>query len=222
MKQIEKNLWEFIRDRAVKGRRTGLGVTGVGDAIAMLLQTYGSEESISTVEHFYKNLAIGSYTESINLAEERGAFPVFHPMREEGHVFLNRVLSELSEETITKYRIFGRRNIANTTTAPAGSVSCLTQTTSGIEPAFKLHYTRRRKINPQDGNVQVDFVDDLGDKWQEYIVYHHGFQSWLTSLSAPDVPENFTDEKLFELSPYFGATANEINWVNKVWIQAGI
>ncbi|OUU74917.1 MAG: ribonucleoside-diphosphate reductase, adenosylcobalamin-dependent [Methylococcaceae bacterium TMED69] len=220
VKKIEKDLWEFIKDRATQGRRTGLGVTGVGDAIAMLGQTYGSEESISTVEHFYKNLAVGSYTESINLAKERGCFPVFDPSKELDHNFLNRIFNELDEQTIQEYKIFGRRNIANTTTAPAGSVSCLTQTTSGIEPSFMLHYTRRRKINPQDGDVRVDFVDDLGDKWQEYTVYHHKFKEWMDSTDSDCDWQSDDPSVAVSHSPYSNATANEIDWVNKVWIQA--
>ncbi len=218
VKAIEINLWSKIRAQAKRGRRTGLGVTGVGDAVAMLGATYGSEESIGLVEHFYKNLAIGSYVESINLAEERGAFPVFDLEKEKDHPFLNRILSELDGAMLEKYYRCGRRNIANTTTAPAGSVSCLTQTTSGIEPAFMLHYTRRRKINPQDGDVRVDFVDDLGDKWQEYTVYHHKFKEWLDQQGT--FSKDNTPEDLIALSPYQYATANEINWVNKVWIQS--
>jgi len=220
IKKIELDLWGFIKEQATKGRRTGLGVTGVGDAIAMLNQTYGSEKSIATVEMFYKLLAIGSYTESINLAEERGAFPIYHPLKEEGHVFLNRILNELDDETLEKYRITGRRNIANTTTAPAGSVSCLTQTTSGIEPAFMLHYTRRRKINPQDTTARIDFVDDLGDKWQEYTVYHHKFKEWMDSTDRDCEWEKDDISVAVSHSPYAQSTANEINWVNKVWIQS--
>ncbi|OUU74566.1 MAG: ribonucleoside-diphosphate reductase, adenosylcobalamin-dependent, partial [Methylococcaceae bacterium TMED69] len=220
VKKIEKDLWEFIKDRATQGRRTGLGVTGVGDAIAMLGQTYGSEESISTVEHFYKNLAVGSYTESINLAKERGCFPVFDPSKELDHNFLNRIFNELDEQTIQEYKIFGRRNIANTTTAPAGSVSCLTQTTSGIEPSFMLHYTRRRKINPQDGDVRVDFVDDLGDKWQEYTVYHHKFKEWMDSTDSDCEWKKDDLDIAVSHSPYSGATANEIDWRAKVKLQA--
>ena len=125
------------------------------------------------------------------MAAERGSFTVFDHDKEKSHPFISRILNELPENVINLYESFGRRNIANTTTAPAGSVSCLTQTTSGIEPAFMLHYTRRRKINPQDGDVRVDFVDDLGDQWQEYTVYHHGFKDWLDSIHSPDVQENF-------------------------------
>ena len=220
VKQIELNLWSKIRGRAKEGRRTGLGVTGVGDAVAMLGCQYGSEESISLVESFYKSLAISSYTESINLAEERGSFKCWDLQKEQNHPFLERILSELPLPTLEKYRKFGRRNIANTTTAPAGSVSCLTQTTSGIEPAFMLHYTRRRKINPQDAESRVDFIDDLGDKWQEYTVYHHKFKEWMDSTD-PDCEWEKDDPKIaVSHSPYFESTANEINWVNKVWIQA--
>ena len=220
VKQIERDLWTNIQAQAELGRRTGLGVTGVGDALAMLNQTYGSEDSIATVEQFYKNLAIGSYTESIILAEQRGKFGVCDVSKEENHPFVKRILNELDPAILEKYYHYGRRNIANTTTAPAGSVSTLTQTTSGIEPAFMLHYTRRRKINPQDFDARVDFVDDLGDKWQEYTVYHHKFKEWLDSIYSPDVPENFDNDQLVSLSPYENATANEINWVNKVWMQA--
>ena len=217
IKEIELNLWAKIRAQASNGRRTGLGVTGVGDAIAMLNQVYGSEESIVTVESFYKHLAIGSYTESINLAKERGSFPVWEYKKESNHPFLNRIFSQLPKAVLDDYKKYGRRNIANTTTAPAGSVSCLTQTTSGIEPAFQIRYTRRKKINPEDVDIQADFIDELGDKWQEYTVYHHKFKEYLDH-------SGFWGENNIEMaivdSPYSGATASEINWVNKVWIQA--
>jgi len=219
VKTIELNLWSKIRSRATQGRRTGLGLTGVGDTIAMLGIRYGSEESIATVEQLYKNLAVGSYTESIKMAKERGSFPICAPLKEKSHPFLDRIFNELEPEVYNEYKIYGRRNIANTTTAPAGSVSCLTQTTSGIEPAFMLHYTRRRKINPQDGDIRIDFVDDLGDKWQEYSVYHHKFKDWINSSADPNI-DCIADEDLVQMSPYAGATANEIDWVNKVWIQA--
>jgi len=218
VKQIEKELWSFIKDRAITGRRTGLGVTGVGDTLAMLGYQYGSSESIAVVEQFYKHLAIGSYTESIAMARERGAFPVCSVDKERGHPFLTRILDELPLHIREDYYVHGRRNIANTTTAPAGSVSTLTQTTSGIEPAFMLHYTRRRKINPQDGNVRVDFVDDLGDKWQEYTVYHHKFDEWIHTQGFDT--QGLDDDQLVQQSPYANATAVEIDWVNKVWLQS--
>ena len=133
---------------------------------------------------------------------------------------MERIFDELDDETLETYSTYGRRNIANTTTAPAGSVSCLTQTTSGIEPAFMLHYTRRRKINPQDEGARIDFVDDLGDKWQEYTVYHHKFKDWMDSTD-PDCEWDSEDPTVaVSHSPYAGATANEIDWVNKVWIQS--
>ena len=220
VKKIEKELWEFIKAQAIRGRRTGLGITGLGDAIAMLDQTYGSEESIKTVEEMYKWLALNSYDESITLAKERGAFPICDVKREQGHPFLERIISELLPERIDDYHTYGRRNIANTTTAPAGSVSCLTQTTSGIEPAFQAMYKRRKKINPNDEGASVDFIDDLGDKWTEYTVYHHGFQQWLNSIHSPDVQDKHTSEELVEISPYNNSTANEIDWRSKVQLQA--
>ena len=217
VKRAERELWQFIKAQAIRGRRTGLGITGLGDTIAMLGQTYGSKKSIETVEEMYKWLAINSYDASIKLAKERGAFPICDVEREEGHPFLERIINELLPERIEDYRIHGRRNIANTTTAPAGSVSCLTQTTSGIEPAFQAIYKRRKKINPNDEDARVDFIDELGDKWTEYNVYHHGFAQW---LSASDVNEELSNEDLIGMSPYANATANDIEWTNKVDLQA--
>jgi len=220
VKQIEKDLWENIQTMAILGRRTGLGITGLGDALAMLGITYGSEDSVAMTEEIYKQLALNSYDSSIQLAKERGSFPAFDFNKEKNHPFLDRILSELLPSRVEDYVEFGRRNIANTTTAPAGSVSMLTQTTSGIEPAFMLHYTRRKKINPNDENATVDFIDNSGDSWTEFQVYHHNFSQWLNSLSAPDVPEKFTNEQLVKLSPYSNATANEIDWINKVKLQS--
>ena len=216
VKRIEKEMWGFIKDQALRGRRTGLGITGLGDALAMLGVQYGSDKSIDTVEEFYKWLALNSYDASIQMAEERGPFPICNVEKELGHPFLSRIIDVFTPDQQERYAKFGRRNIANTTTAPAGSVSCLTQTTSGIEPAFMLYYKRRRKINPQDGDVRIDFVDDLGDQWQEYNVYHHKFQEW---MSVNHVTDDEVDVAI-EHSPYFGATANEINWRNKVNMQA--
>ena len=220
VKEIELNLWNNIRKAAKNGRRTGLGITGLGDALAMMNIIYGSEESVETTEEIYKWLSLNSYEASIQLAIERGAFPCWDYEKEKDHQFIDQVVSELLPERQKDYKKHGRRNIANTTTAPAGSVSVLTQTTSGIEPAFMLHYTRRKKINPNDENASIDFVDDSGDKWTEFTVYHHCFKQWMNSISAPDVPDNFSSQQLVDLSPYKGATANEINWVNKVKMQA--
>lgn len=219
VKQIEKDLWENIKTQALSGRRTGLGVTAVGDALAMIGVKYGSKESIDVVEKFYKALSLNSYYSSCVLAKERGAFPIHNHEKEEGHEFLERIwktdprILELSRST-------GRRNIALTTTAPAGSVSVLTQTTSGIEPAYMLSYMRRKKINTDaEPNARIDFVDDSGDKWQEYTVYHHGFKEWTNTIEVGP-GKTMSNEKLVAMSPYAGATASEIDWVAKVKMQA--
>ena len=210
VKRGEKEMWETIKAQALRGRRTGLGVTAIGDAVAALGIRYGSEESIRTVEKIYKRLTVSAYKSSCNLAQERGAFPVYDPLKEEGHAYLSRVLGS-DEELTAMHAKHGRRNIALTTTAPAGSVSVLTQTTSGIEPAFLLKYMRRKKINTDaEPNARVDFVDDVGDAWQEYPVYHHAFREWMET-------SGLEDEKM---SPYWKATANEIVWTQKVKMQA--
>jgi ribonucleoside-diphosphate reductase alpha chain len=217
VKYYERTLWHNIRQAAIKGRRTGLGITGLGDALAMLGIQYGSEKSVSTTEEIYKWLSLNSYESSIILAKERGSFPIWDLDLEANHPFLDRILSNLLDNRLEDYRNYGRRNIANTTTAPAGSVSMLTQTTSGIEPAFMLHYKRRKKINPNDENAIVDFVDDLGDKWTEFNVYHHKFKEYM-EWSGFWGEENL--ENCIVDSPYYGATANEIDWSAKVKLQA--
>ena len=218
VKYHERSLWGNIRAAALKGRRTGLGITGLGDALAMIGVTYGSEESVDIVEEIYKTLALSAYRSSCILAKERGAFEVYDFERELNHKFIQR-LYDADPELEELSRAHGRRNIALTTTAPAGSVSVLTQTTSGIEPAFMLHYTRRKKLTGQDADARVDFVDDSGDKWQEYTVYHHGFRQWMDTIDVGE-GETMSNEKLVEMSPYAGATANEIDWVAKVKMQA--
>ncbi len=210
VKRTEREMWESIKAQALRGRRTGLGVTAVGDAIAALGIRYGSEESIRAVEEIYKCLTLNSYKSSCVLAEERGAFPVYDESKEVGHPFLGRLFGA-DEELAAMHKKSGRRNIALTTTAPAGSVSVLTQTTSGIEPAFLLKYMRRKKINTDaEPNARIDFVDDSGDKWQEYPVYHHAYREWMETTGLED-------EKM---SPYWKATANEIVWTQKVKMQA--
>ena len=206
VKQIEKDLWINIKTRAKMGRRTGLGVTAVGDTLAGLGIQYGSNKSVKVVEKIYKCLAINSYRSSCILASERGSFPVHDAKREESHPFLKRIWEE-APDILEMNRKTGRRNIAITTTAPAGSVSTLTQTTSGIEPAYLLKYTRRRKVSSDDA---FDFTDEIGDKWQEYTVYHHKFQMWM------DVTKE-TDPKK---SPYFQACSNDIDWIQKIKMQA--
>lgn len=211
VKAVELNLWKKIRTAAVNGRRTGLGVTAVGDTVAMMNMVYGSDDSIEFVESLYRGLAVGSYRSSVEMAAERGCFPVYSYRKESGHPFIQRVLEAGGDELQELYETHGRRNIANTTTAPCGSVSILTQTTSGIEPAYTLIYTRRKKINPNDEDAKVDFVDDLGDKWTEFTVRHHGFAQWqaINGKSDTDIEE----------SPYFGGTSNDVNWVQKVKMQ---
>lgn len=225
-RQPEINLWNRIKEQALNGRRTGLGITGLGDTLAMLGQQYGDKKSITTTEKIYRVLGTHSYISSMIMAKERGAFVVHDPSREESHPFLSRIFESIDElggiEGIQSNNWndkWGRRNISNTTTAPAGSVSVLTQTTSGIEPAFMLHYVRRKKINPNDVEANVDFVDDLGDRWSEFSVYHHGFKQWMDTINVEE-GETMSNERLVEMSPYCGATANEINWVSKVDLQA--
>ncbi len=217
VKQIELDLWENVKSQAILGRRTGLGITGLGDMLAMLGLQYGSEAAVAETEEVYKWLSVNSYESSIVLAKERGSFAAWDYEREADHPFISKVIGELLPERQEEYREHGRRNIANTTTAPAGSVSVLTQTTSGIEPAFMLHYTRRKKLTGQDADARIDFVDDSGDKWQEYTVYHHGFKQWIEQSEFKDGSD---PDELVGLSPYKSSTANEINWVAKVEMQA--
>lgn len=219
VKYYERNLWNNVRQAALNGRRTGLGITGLGDALAMVGIQYGSPESVEMTEGIYKTLALGAYESSCKLAAERGAFEVFDFEKESGHPFIERIY-EAAPELREMARETGRRNIALTTTAPAGSVSVLTQTTSGIEPAFMLHYTRRKKLTGQDEDARVDFIDDSGDKWQEYTVYHHGFKQWLDTTSPSREWDKDDLSVAVSHSPYHGATANEIDWVSKVDMQA--
>jgi ribonucleoside-diphosphate reductase alpha chain len=210
VKAIERQLWTKIRAAGLNGRRTGLGVTGLGDAIAALGARYGDNCSIDITREIYKALAVGAHRSSLIMAKERGSFPVWDYEKEKDHVYLNKVISACNGDYINMWKTTGRRNIALTTTAPVGSVSCLTRTTSGIEPAFLLSYKRRRKITQGDLTSRVDFVDPLGDKWQEYTVYHHWFKKWMDVTGKSDPQE----------SPYWGGTANDIDWVKSVEIQA--
>lgn len=204
IKQVEKDLWVKIREACQNGRRTGLGATGVGDAVAALGIKYGSRESIDAVSLMYENQARAAYKESVQLAKERGAFPEFNRDLEAGHPFLDRV-GVYENPDYVKY---GRRNISCLTTSPAGSVSCLAQTTSGIEPAIFLSYMRKRKVVA--GDPSATYVDEHGDHWQKYQVYHLGHQEW--QLANPDKPETE--------SPYWGCTAEDINPMDKIKLQA--
>ena len=213
VKRIERDLWNKIREAGTNGRRTGLGVTGLGDALAALGLKYGSDDSIHMTEVIYSWLAKNAHYSSLVMAQERGAFPVWDYEKEKDHSYLKRVMeatSALHDDALDMWKATGRRNIALTTTAPVGSVSCLTRTTSGIEPAFMLSYKRRRKITQGDLTSRHDYTDSLGDKWQEYTVYHHWFKKWM-DVTGKTNPEE---------SPYWGGTANDIDWSKSVEIQA--
>jgi ribonucleoside-diphosphate reductase alpha chain len=209
IKSRELKLWQQVRTAGLYGRRTGLGLTGLGDCLAMLQLRYGSLHSITTTEKIYETLAVNAYQSSVDMAKDRGAFLAYNPKLEENHPFLNRIFSR-SETLKLSHEKYGRRNIALTTTAPAGSVSMLTQTTSGIEPVFRTSYTRRKKINNNDTATKVDFVDTLGDRWQHYEVYHHGVTRWMEITGNSDVTQ----------SPYQGACADQIDWRARVQLQA--
>jgi len=210
VKMIEKMLWAKIREAGLNGRRTGLGITGLGDTLAALNIQYGSQLSIETTEAIYQYLAMGAHRSSCQMAVERGAFKVFDYNKEKDHPYLSRVMNACGDDVLKQWQTTGRRNIALTTTAPVGSISCLTQTTSGIEPAFLLSYKRRRKITQGDTKSVADYVDPMGDKWQEYTVYHHWFKKWMDVTGKTDPKE----------SPYWGGTANDIDWSKSVEIQA--
>lgn len=209
IKRHELELWKKIKTVGQNGRRTGLGITGLADAVAMLNVKYGSVESVEWTDKIYRALALGAYRSTVNLAKERGTFPVYDFDLEKTHPFLTRVMSE-DAQLCNDWKQFGRRNIALTTTAPVGTVSALTQTTSGIEPAFLLSYTRRKKINANDKDAKVDFVDKMGDKWQHFTVHHHNAKQWM----------NVTNKTDLAISPYHGATSNDIDWVMSVRVQA--
>lgn len=209
----ERAVWKNIREACVNGRRTGTGVTALGDALAALGVTYGDDNSIRITELVYKTLALGTHAESCAMARERGPFPAWEPGRyDDSHEFATRLMKASDQETNETFFNFGRRNIALTTTAPAGSVSTLTQTTSGIEPAYLLHYKRRKKLRQTeiDNGARVDHTDALGDKWQEYDVYHHGLKKWMDATGETDI----------EKSPYHKATSNDVDWVASVDLLA--
>jgi ribonucleoside-diphosphate reductase alpha chain len=209
-KSTELNLWKKIREMNISGRRTGLGITALGDALAMLGIKYGSKESIEVTRKIYRALAVGAHTSSCTMAKERGAFPIFNYELEKGHEYLNTIFKDCSPEVKKMWKTSGRRNIALTTTAPTGSVSSQTQTTSGIEPVYMLSYVRRKKHNPSDKNARVDFTDAMGDMWQEFTVYHHGVKKWMDTTGETDITK----------SPYYGATSNDVDWVASVDLQA--
>jgi ribonucleoside-diphosphate reductase alpha chain len=209
VKRTEVELWQKIKNAAVNGRRTGLGITALGDAIAGMNLKYGSPESIELTDRIYRTLALSSYRSSVLMAKERGAFPIFSHDIERDHPFIKRIMAE-DPELKQLYEAHGRRNIANTTTAPAGSVSILTRTTSGCEPVLFLKSRRKRKITAADKQARVDETDALGDQWQHYDLFHPGLAEWM----------KVTGERDLTKSPYHGATVEEIDWLKKVDIQA--
>lgn len=210
VKVVERNLWNKIRAANIKGRRTGLGITALGDTLAMLGIRYGSKESIDETYKIYRGLAVAAHTSSCIMAKERGAFPIFSYQKEKDHEYLNNIFADCGDEVQKMWNKTGRRNIALTTTAPTGSVSTLTQTSAGIEPVFLLSYTRRKKINPSDKNARVDFIDKMEDRWQEFTVYHPGVQKWMDISGETDI----------EKSPYWKSTSADVDWVASVDVQA--
>ncbi|MBK7175148.1 MAG: adenosylcobalamin-dependent ribonucleoside-diphosphate reductase [Bacteroidales bacterium] len=225
IKRTESLLWEKIREKTLQGRRTGIGITAEGDMLAALGLRYGTPDATNFSVNVHKALAIDAYASSVDLAAERGAFPIFDIEREKNNPFINRI-KEAAPEVYEKMSRFGRRNISMLTIAPTGSVSICTQTSSGIEPVFMVSYKRRRKVNPNDRNVTVTFVDEIGDSWEEYNVFHPKFLDWMKENGFDVAAANsYSDEELntiIQQSPYFKATSNDIDWVAKVNMQGAI
>lgn len=225
LKRVEQALWEKVLHACVNGRRTGLGITAEGDMLAALGLRYGSDEAIEFAVKVQRELALNAYRASVNLARERGPFPIFDASREMRNPFIQR-LREADSQLYDDMVKYGRRNIALLTIAPTGTTSLMSQTTSGIEPVFMVSYLRRRKVNPNDKDVRVDFVDEVGDHWEEYHVFHHKFADWLRiqgyDLNAVTKMNKEDLQKLIEKSPYYRATANDVDWVQKVKMQGAI
>jgi len=225
IKSRERNLWLNIKEKAIKGRRTGFGITAEGDMLAALGTRYGSDEAIDFSVEVHKMLTLEAYRSSVTMAKERGPFPVFNAEREKNNPFILRIKEnnpELYEDMVRD----GRRNVALLTIAPTGSVSILSQTTSGLEPVFAVNYKRRRKVNPNDKHAKVTFTDDVGDTWEEYHVFHHKFVNWLEVMGLNVDEVSRMDEKelknIIRKSPYYKATANDIDWVAKVTMQGAV
>ena len=223
VKGVEIRLWEKIKQKAKEGRRTGVGITAEGDMLAALGLRYGSEEAIDFAVDIQKTLAVEAYRASVHLAKDRGSFKIYDTRREENNPFIKR-LREADPDMYAEMVKYGRRNIACLTIAPTGTTSLMTQTTSGIEPVFLPVYKRRRKVNPNDQNVHIDFVDESGDSYEEFIVFHHKFADWMKA-NGYDATKCYTDEEIDELvaqSPYYKATSNDIDWVAKVRMQGQV
>ncbi len=225
IRRVELELWKKIREMALKGRRTGLGITAEGDMLAALGMRYGSDEAIDFAVSVHRTLALEAYRTSVTMAEERGAFEVYDAERERENPMIARI-READPELYERVAEHGRRNIAMLTIAPTGTTSLMSQTTSGIEPVFRPVYKRRRKINPSDRDKRADFVDAMGEKFEEYYVYHHQFVRWMEKNGYDTAKlQSISDEELdkwLKASPYYGATANDIDWVAKVRMQGAI
>ena len=222
-KAVEFNLWNKIKEKAEQGRRTGIGITAEGDMLAALGLRYGSEEANNFSIEVHKTIALEAYRASVHTAKDRGAFQIFDAEREKNNPFILR-LKEADEKLYYEMLEYGRRNIALLTIAPTGTTSLMTQTTSGIEPVFLPVYKRRRKVNPNDKDVRIDFVDEVGDSWEEYLVFHHKFKQWM-SVKGIDTEKNYSQEelqKIVESSPYFKATSNDVDWLSKVRLQGAV
>lgn len=223
IKGAELYLWEKIREKSSKGRRTGVGITAEGDMIAAMGLRYGTQEATDFSVGVHKTLALNAYRSSVTMAEERGAFPIYDAAREAANPFILRI-KEADSQLYADMLTHGRRNIACLTIAPTGTTSLMTQTTSGIEPVFMPVYKRRRKVNPNDADAHVDFVDEVGDSYEEYIVYHRKFLTWM-EINGIDTHKRYSQEEIDALvarSPYYKATANDVDWLMKVRMQGAI
>lgn len=225
IKRTEIKLWEKIKTKTLLGRRTGVGITAEGDMQAALGLRYGDEISTDFSVNVHRSLAIEAYRSSVIMAKERGAFKIYDSKKEKNNPFINRI-KEYDPQLVEEMEKYGRRNISLLTIAPTGSTSILTQTTSGIEPVFMPVYKRRRKVNPNDQNVTVNFIDESGDSWEEFNVFHHHFITWMNAngIDSTDA-KNFDDKKIEDLikqSPYYKATSNDVDWLNKVRLQGKI
>ena len=223
VKEAEYHLWEKIKRKSGMGRRTGVGITAEGDMLAALGLRYGTQEATDFSVSVHKTLALNAYRSSVMMAKERGAFEIYDAKREAGNPFVQRI-KEADPELFADMQQYGRRNIACLTIAPTGTTSLMTQTTSGIEPVFMPVYKRRRKVNPNDTDVHVDFVDEVGDSFEEYIVYHRRFLQWM-QVNGYDTEKRYTQEEIDALvakSPYYKATANDVDWLMKVKMQGAI
>ncbi|MBR1474092.1 MAG: adenosylcobalamin-dependent ribonucleoside-diphosphate reductase [Muribaculaceae bacterium] len=223
VKQTELNLWKKIRSKTLKGRRTGVGTTAEGDMVAAMGLRYGTPEATEFSVSVHKALALAAYRSSVVMAQERGAFEIYDAKREQDNPYIAR-LREADPELYQLMVKHGRRNIACLTIAPTGTTSILTQTTSGIEPVFLPVYKRRRKVNPSDKDVHVDLVDENGDSFEEFIVYHPKFITWMNTQGI-EVRRDYTQEQLNDIvarSPYYKATSNDVDWINKVKMQGDV